>query len=124
MAQNFAFKNNGAGRLTFDVVRGNPARDDRQTQLIMSLLMEQPWWGDEKQSRRSRLRTVRTDDASTKSRLESYSVTALQPAIDDGRLRSVEPIATRDNSTGAWSLKIKYISAAGKPELIDVPLGV
>lgn len=121
--RNLAFQNDGQGRLTFVWRNGNPVFDNRQTECVMSLLVEAPWWGDPLGKRRSQLATVQEDDATTKSRLEEYARAALQPALADGRLRSVSPTATR-SELGKWSLRVVYTTPAGEPGSLDVPLSV
>ncbi len=119
--RSMAYQNAGNGRLTWVWKNGNPVFDNGQTERVMSLLVEAPWWADRAGNRRSQLSTVREDNAGTKGRLEQYTLDALEPAITDGTLVDVKPTATREPS-GAWRLRINYTTRGGQPGLVDVPL--
>ena len=118
---NLAYKDNGAGRLTIDWgADGNPKFNDDQADLVMSLLFESPWFGDRAGKRRSLIATIDSKDPSTPGRLEQYALDALQPAIDDGRLRSVNASA-RPIGNG-YSLTVTYITRTGRPGSQSVAL--
>lgn len=113
----------GNGKLTvkWDAT-GNPAFDDSQGETVFSLLMESPWFGDRQKKRRSKISTIKTNDSSTPGRLVQYAKDALQPAIDDGRLKSIVPSVQRSGS--GYLLAISYVTGSGKQSAISIPLSV
>ncbi len=113
---------NGKVTVQWDVT-GNPVFDDSQTETVLSLLLELPgWYADTLKKRQSKLSTVKTKDSSTKGRLEEYARDALQPAIDDGRLQSVSPVATPSGS--GYQLAVSWVTAAGKAYSLPTPLSL
>lgn len=113
----------GNGRVTIQWAHGNPVFDDSQDETVLSLLVESPgWFGDRAKKRRSLLPSVKTRDSSTPSKIEQYARDTLQPAIDDGRLRSVTPTATALPS--GYQLTVQYVTGDGKTGAVTVPLTV
>lgn len=112
---------NGKVGIAWDAT-GNPAMGDDQSETVFSLLLERPWWGDPSGKRRSQLPDVKSRDAGTGGKIEQYARDALQPAIDDGRLQSVTP--TAQAVTGGYILRLEYVTGAGRPVSLTVPLSV
>ena len=101
---------------------GNPQWDDAQSECVLSLLNELPWFADRVGKRQSKLPTVKTIDANTASKLQQFARDALQPAIDDGRLRSVAPrVAT---SGSGYVITVSYVTAAGVSSSVSKNLSV
>ena len=118
-----ALADNGKGKLTFAWgADGNPKFDDSQVETVMSLLLESPWFGDRAKKRRTLIPTVKTKDASTPGRLAQYARDALQPAIDDGRIKSMAP--TVEPSGIGYSLRVSYVTGTGKQASVNLPLSV
>jgi phage gp46-like protein len=111
----------GNGRVTAQWVNGNPVFDDSMSEVVLSLLVELPgWFADHQKKRQSKLSTVKTVDSSTQGKIEQYARDALQPAIDDRRLRSVAP-AAMPNGLG-FILTVAYVTGTGKASSVSVPL--
>ncbi len=111
--RNIAWKDAGNGRLTLDWdATGNPKFNNDEAELIYSLLLESPWFGDPTGKRRSLVPTVKTKDASTPGRLKQYAEDAMQPGIQDGRLRSA--IAIVVPAANGYQLTIDYVTADGR----------
>lgn len=120
MALQLALTDAGNGRVTVKWANGSPLYDDSQDETVLSLLMESPWFGDRMKKRRSLLRTVKTNDGGTPGQLVEYARDALQPAIDDGRLASVDPVVTP--SGNGYNLTVRYTTASGLASSVTVPL--
>lgn len=113
---------NGKVTVTWDST-GNPAFDDSQAETVFSLLIEPAgWFGDRNGKRTTLLPTVNLKDSSTKGKLEEYSQAALQPAVQDGRLRSDTAEAVPNGS--GYLIKVGYVTGAGKQHAVTVPLSV
>lgn len=101
---------------------GNPVFDDSEAECVLSLLMEKPWISDPAGKRQSKIMDVKSIDASTPGLLESRARDALQPAIDDRRLKSVDPVVTRLGL--GYELRVKYVTGRGASGEVAVPLSV
>ena len=113
----------GNGKLTVQWVNGNPAFDDAESEAVFSLLMEPAgWYGDKAKKRRTLIPTIKTKDGGTAGRLEQYARDALQPLIDDGRLRSVD--VTVAESGSGYMAAVAYVTGRGKTGALSVPLSV
>lgn len=74
-----------------------------------------PEWGSE-------LHKITTLDARAPTMAERYATAAVQPMIDDGRVKSVTPKATIVGQV--LVLVVNYVDAAGTRGLVTVKLGV
>lgn len=124
MATSLKLSNTADGkRVTFTWgADGNPVFDDSAGELVLSLLNEGAWWADRVGKRQSKIGTVKTRDALTPGRLVQYARDALQPAIDDKRLRSVDPSASASGS--GYVLRVAYVTGSGVSGEVSQPLGV
>lgn len=112
----------GNGRVTVRWSGGNPVFDDDQRETVLSLLLESPgWFGDSGRKRRSQIPTVTTKDAATPGRLAQYAKDALQPAIDDGRLRSVDSVDVQPAGSG-YLVVVGYTTGTGKQVSLSTSL--
>lgn len=120
---NLQYANAGNGKLTIAWdTSGNPAFGDDETDAIMSLLFEAPYWADPSGKRRSLLPNVKTKDASTPGLIQQYTLDALQPIVDNGRISNVSAVVV-PSGTG-YELAISYQKRNGKPGSLSVPLTV
>jgi len=99
---------------------GNPVFDDNEAECVLSLLMERPWFSDPAGKRQSKIMDVKSVDASTPGLLETRARDALQPAIDDKRLKSVSPVAIPSGL--GYELRVGYVTGRGVRGEVSVPL--
>jgi phage gp46-like protein len=110
----------GNGRVTVQWSGGNPVFDDSAGEVVLSLLLEGPWFGDRAKKRRSRLPTVKTNDSSAPGRIVEYAKDAIQPAIADGRIQGITPSVQPSGS--GYLLTVAYVTRNGVAGSISVPL--
>lgn len=118
-------RNNATGR--FDVLldaSGNPVWTDSQEHTVMSLLLEFEggYIFDQTGKRGSRLRRIVQDKASTAADLRAAILDALDPAIQDGRIRNVVPTVTK-LGPGRYKCAVKYQNRSGHMKNFDIPYG-
>lgn len=117
--------NDQTGKLRPVWVNGDVAFDDTMTETVMSLLTE-----DEGPFTSGRRRgpgpfSVSTDTADALSQIKARAEERLQPAIEDGRLRTLEIDAQRaqPGKRGKFVLFVDYTTRAGRRNNLAVPIG-
>jgi phage gp46-like protein len=101
----------------------NPAFTDSDEHLVLSLLMEYQakYWADTTGKRGSRLHTVKNARSDTERELEAIVHEALDPAVADGRLRSVESVTATTRASGRYDIEILYRNREGRESNLRIP---
>lgn len=119
-------RNPSTGRfdLQFETTTQNPQFSDDQSHAVLSLIYERQgeWWADASGKRGSLLWTVKEDRKASASKIKGYVEAALQPLVDQGRIRNLAVTATRVKP-GRIDLGITYLSPSGLPVSIRPSLG-
>jgi phage gp46-like protein len=103
---------------------GNPGFSDNMSHLVLSLLLEYrgQYWADPTGRRGSLLHTVKNDTSTTQQRILSFAREALQPAVNDGRLYSIDVKAERLGQ-GKYQVSVYWVTPKGARGVTILPLG-
>jgi phage gp46-like protein len=115
------------GRYTFDWASdGNPRFTDSEEYAVLSALHMRlgQWWADTQGNIGSRLYTVTTEQVGTTEQIKAFAFEALQPMVEEGRLRS--GAALRANclrlGPGRYHLAVFYVTVAGRDGSVTLAL--
>ena len=115
---------NGLFDLDWSDVSGNPVFADDGSHMVLSLLLEYRglWWFDSTGSRGSNLYLIKHDLATTASDIKAAADIALQPAIDDGRLRTVTTKCVR-KGPGRFELSVNWVMPDQTTGFVPLTIG-